>query len=147
MTFLKPGLNSIHDIKVSYVTSNTYILTFLIPGVNTFVMTGVNSIYELIRYNKSLVFWLIYLNHFSYQIYSLVANCEANSYYYFITFWLSHVNWLVCFHWQDHQPQETTKSKIGSNSSLRYCRKDTRAYEYHQEICAVRLNNKIHYNT
>ena len=85
--FLNPCLNSIHNIQVSYVTSNTQFVTSVIPGFNTFMIPGVNSIYKLISYNKSLLFWLIYLTQFSYQIYSLVANCEANIYSEFITFW------------------------------------------------------------
>ena len=52
VTFVKPGLNSNHDIHSSYVTSNTYFVTFLIPGVHTFVMPSVKSIYELTFYNK-----------------------------------------------------------------------------------------------
>ena len=44
ITFVNLGLKSIHDIKNNYVTSNTYFVTFSIPGVNTSVIPGVNSI-------------------------------------------------------------------------------------------------------
>ena len=50
--FLNPGLQSIHVIQNSYITYNTYFVTFVITGVSTFVIPGVNSIYELISYNK-----------------------------------------------------------------------------------------------
>ena len=50
--FLNPGLQSIHVIHNSYITYNTYFVTFVITGVSTFVIPGVNSIYELISYNK-----------------------------------------------------------------------------------------------
>ena len=49
---MKPGLKSIHDIHTSYINSNTYFVVFVIPGVNKSVMPCVNSIYELISYNK-----------------------------------------------------------------------------------------------
>ena len=54
--FVNPGMNYIHDIQVRYVTSNMYFIKFVIPGFNRFVMPGVNYIYEMINYKKSLVF-------------------------------------------------------------------------------------------
>ena len=52
VTSMRPGIKHIHDIHSSYVTSNTDFVTFMIPGVNTLVMPGVNYIYELIGYIK-----------------------------------------------------------------------------------------------
>ena len=57
ITFVNLGLKSIHDIQNNYVTSNTYFVTFSIPGVNTLVMPGVNSIYKLIRCNKNHLYF------------------------------------------------------------------------------------------
>ena len=45
---LNPGLQSIHGIHNIYVTYNTYVVTSVIKGVNTFIILDVNSIYELI---------------------------------------------------------------------------------------------------
>ena len=56
---MKLGINYIHCITDSYVTSNTYFVAFVILGVNTFMITGVNPIYKLIRYNK---FTFIFIN-------------------------------------------------------------------------------------
>ena len=56
ITFVKPDLKYIHDIYAIYISYNTYFVTFGIPGLNTFMMEGVDSIYELISYKKSLVF-------------------------------------------------------------------------------------------
>ena len=55
MELTNPVINYIHDIKVSYVTTNNYIVKFVIPGVNTFRISGVNYIHDLqIRYANSI---------------------------------------------------------------------------------------------
>ena len=40
----------------SYITTNTYFVEFRIPYVNTFIMSGVNSIYKLISYKNYLYY-------------------------------------------------------------------------------------------
>ena len=52
VTLVDTCLKSIHAIHASYVTSNTYFVTLVIPCVNTFVMPGVNYIYGIISYRK-----------------------------------------------------------------------------------------------
>ena len=61
---MKSGIKSIHDIPPSYVTSNTYFLTFMILGVNTFMMPGVNHIYELIIQNRFTCLFINLPTHF-----------------------------------------------------------------------------------
>ena len=51
--FLNPGANSIQNIHISYINPNSFIVIFVIPRVNTFVIPGIDSIYDLqIRYEK-----------------------------------------------------------------------------------------------
>ena len=50
--FLNPIIKSIHVIHNSYITYNTYFVTFVITGVKKFIFSDGNSIYELISYNK-----------------------------------------------------------------------------------------------
>ena len=55
VTFMNQGINYIHDIQVIYGNANRYILIFMIPGVNIFLMPGVNSIYNLyISYDNTI---------------------------------------------------------------------------------------------
>ena len=51
-----PGIRSIHDIHDIYITPNKLFVTLVIWGVSTLVILCVNSVYELIRYKKSLFF-------------------------------------------------------------------------------------------
>ena len=58
----KKCLKYIHDIKNRYVTSSTYFVTFMVIGLNTFVIPGVKYIYKNISYKtNALVFLLIHL--------------------------------------------------------------------------------------
>ena len=50
------GLKFIHDIHNINVTYMTYFVIFTIPGVNTFVMSGVNSIYKLISCKNNYLY-------------------------------------------------------------------------------------------
>ena len=69
--FLDPVfLKSIHDIQVSYITSNTYFVTFVMRGFNKFVIPGFNFIKKLrIALSNHFYFLFIHLTQFSYQKY------------------------------------------------------------------------------
>ena len=73
--FLDPVfLKSIHDIQVSYITSNTYFVTFVMRDFNTFVIPGFNSIYKLrIALSNNFLFFVhplnsIFISKYKYNI-------------------------------------------------------------------------------
>ena len=66
---IKFWLNYIHDVHNIYVTYIMYFVVFGIPGVNTFVIPGINSIYELIICKNDYLYFdcLIHFLHQNYK--------------------------------------------------------------------------------